>query len=67
MQLIDLKLVDLDVQQNIIDSMEAQIDNARPEDNLFGITSTLNLLKITSLDYTGLINYVKMTIPNKNI
>lgn len=67
MQLIDLKLVDLDVQQNIIESMEAQIDSAKPDNNIFNITSVLNLLKINSLDYTGLIDYVNMTVPNKNI
>lgn len=65
MQLIDLKLVDLDVEQNIVDSMVAQIDNARPTDSIFDITSVLNLLKITTLDYSGLINYVNMTVPNK--
>lgn len=64
LQLIDLRLVDIDVKDYIIDSLVAQIESVQ-KDTVFNIVSILNNLKIQHLDYTTLIQLIDQTKVNK--
>ena len=64
MQLIDLRLVDLDVQDYVIDSIVAQIESVQ-KDNIFNIIQILNDLEIKHFNYNKMIELVEKSKFNK--
>ena len=64
MKLIDLRLVDTNVEDYLIDAIEAQIESTH-KDIIFNIISILNELKIEKFDYTSFIQLIDHCILNK--
>lgn len=64
MQLIDLRLVDLDVQPFIIDSIEAQIESVQ-KDSIYNVIQILNQLDIKHFNYNKMIELVDRSVNNR--